>query len=263
MERTAFTIDVEGRQYIVTAKHVVATLKPGVENDIEILRKEGWSKLSVAMFPSDGPVDIAILIPPRQITASYALEPNSNGMFMGQEAYFVGFPYGLSTTYGNMPSVLPFVKRATVSQFVRPTPDTQLIELDGYNNPGFSGAPVVYQDLNSPGVVFRVAGVISGFIYDASPVIRKKQEIDQKDITKEDVERGDVVHSITDGRWYRIEDADELVKLNTGIAQAWAIGTAVELIGKHPIGPQVSDNNDLLMERTNNKQPRKMSPFTR
>ena len=35
--------------------------------------------------------------------------------------------------------------------------------LDGHNNPGFSGGPVVYRDLNQSGApVFYVAAVVSG-----------------------------------------------------------------------------------------------------
>jgi hypothetical protein len=188
------------------------------------------------------PIDIAVLVPQTQISVDYSLEPTAKGMFLGQDAYFVGFPYGQFTTYSSMPWVFPVVKRATVAQFIQiPEAKAQLIELDGYNNPGFSGSPVVYRDLNMGGQVYKVAGVLVSFLYDAAPVVRKEQEIQEKDITAEDKARGDIVRTITDGRFYRVENTDQLVKLNTGIAQAWDIGSAVDLIRQHPIGPQVSD----------------------
>jgi hypothetical protein len=101
---------------------------------------------------------------------------------------------------------------------------------------------VVYHDLNQGGVVLKVAGVLVSYLYDASPVLKKKQEIHENEITAEDLEKNDVVRTITDGRFYRVEDTNQLVKLNSGIATAWDIGSAVELIRKHPIGPKAADN---------------------
>ena len=58
-------------------------------------------------------------IPPAQLTVDSPLEPDSKGMFVGQNAYFVGFPYGMdfAQTYDTLPDVFGFVKRATVAQF--------------------------------------------------------------------------------------------------------------------------------------------------
>ena len=89
---TAFTLDVDGRQYLVTAKHVVATLKP--EDTVKIFKDGTWTSLGVKVFRCDDPIDIAVLSPPSQLTVSYALEPGGANMFYGQDAYLVGFPYG-------------------------------------------------------------------------------------------------------------------------------------------------------------------------
>jgi Trypsin-like peptidase domain len=242
---TAFTIDVDDRQYIVTAKHVVNTLPNEADSTIQILTKNGWSPLKVKVFKCDDPVDIAVLVPSAQLTVSYPLEPSSVGLEVGEDAYFIGFPYGARSakTYSSLPGVFGVAKKATVAQFdSMPQRRAQRILLDGYNNPGFSGSPVVYRDLRQSGMVFKVAGVLVDFIYDASPVVKKKQEIQENQITAEDRASGDVVFTITDGRFYRVEETGELVKLNTGIATAWDIGSAIDLIQKHPIGPQVSSN---------------------
>lgn len=238
---TAFTIDIDHRQYLITAKHVIAGTKNGDKSTIAIRRKSGWIQLNVTVYTCNDPIDIAVLVPPTQITVNLPLEPTSKDLMIGQDAYFAGFPYGQFTTYTNMPWVFPLVKRATVAQFIRLS-DAHMIQLDAYNNPGFSGSPIVYRDLNMSGFVYKVAGVLASFVFDAAPVIRKKQEIQEKDITAEDKVRGDVVRTLSDGKFYRVEDTDQLVKLNTGIAQAWGISSAVELIREHPIGPQVSDN---------------------
>lgn len=41
-----------------------------------------------------------------------------------------------------------------------------MLLLDGMNNPGFSGGPVVAPDLNSPGHPFKLVGVISAYRSD-------------------------------------------------------------------------------------------------
>jgi hypothetical protein len=240
---TAFTIEVDGRQYLITAKHVVGKLPNEAVSTIQVRKKNGWSPLKVTVFKCDDPVDIGVLVPPAQVSVNFPLEPTSKGMMVGQEAYFVGFPYGTFTTYANQPDVFGFVKRATVAQFdSMPNIQAQMIELDGYNNPGFSGSPVVYRDINQGNMVFKVAGVLVSYIYDASPVVNKKQEIHENEITAEDREKNDVVRTISDGRFYRVEDTKQLVKLNSGIATAWDIGSAVDLIRKHSIGPKVADD---------------------
>ena len=193
------------------------------------------------MYKCEDPVDIAVLIPPKQLTVDYPLEANSKGMLAGQDAYFVGYPYGEFLTYPTMPDVLGFVKRATVSAFANQGTNEEIL-LDAINNPGFSGSPVIFRDLNQTGVVYKVAGVLVSFVFDASTVVKKQKEIQPNEITAEDKQREDVVRVLSDGKMYRVENTTELVKLNTGIATAWAIQPAVELISKHPIGPVVSDD---------------------
>lgn len=97
---TAFTVDVDGRQYLIIAKHVVK----GVRDDdtIQIRRNDQWSPLRVQVFRCDDPVDIAVLIPPAQISVNFPLEASSVGIFFGGETFFLGFPYA-STTQMKMP----------------------------------------------------------------------------------------------------------------------------------------------------------------
>lgn len=240
---SAFTIEVDGRQYLITAKHVVSTFTDGAQSTIEIMTKNGWSPLKVTVFKCDDPVDVAVLVPPTQITVDYPLEPSSKELAVGQDAYFVGFPYGLehATTYTAMSTVFGLVKRATVAQFdSMPQINAQRIILDGINNQGFSGSPLVFRDLSQPGLVFKVAGVIVNYEAQLSPVFKPVQ-IREQDITPTDLAQELIVHS-SDGKVYRLQNTGEVVKSNTGIATAWDIGTAVALIRQHPIGPNVSDS---------------------
>lgn len=94
---TAFSIDVDGRQYLVTAKHVVGSLPEGAVSEIKLWRKSGWSSIKVTVYRCSDPVDIAVLVPAAQITVDFPLEPDSKGLFAGQDAYFVGFPTGYSS----------------------------------------------------------------------------------------------------------------------------------------------------------------------
>ncbi len=239
---TAFTIDVEGRQYLVTAKHIVAKLTEGATSEVSIRRKSGWSPIKVTVYKCPDPVDIAVLIPPAQMTVDFPLEPDSKGMIVGQDAYFVGFPYGLAfaQTYDRQPDVFGFVKRATVAQFEDfSTTSGRRIYLDGYNNPGFSGSPVAYRDLNQNGLVFKVAGVIVAYQSYISPVF-VKQEIRPDEITADDRANNRIVQT-PDGKTYRLKETSQVVQLNTGIATVWDISSAVDLIRKHPNGPKVSD----------------------
>jgi S1-C subfamily serine protease len=173
---TAFTLDVDGREYLLTAKHVVAGLKD--KDLIEVSMNSKWTPLSVSIFRCDDPVDIAVLIPPHQLTVNFDLTSDQINFYLGQEAYFLGFPYGIeSLSLGsNGPYPLPIVKHGTFSGLhsTSATGEADQILLDGYNNPGFSGGPIVYRDLNQNGVVFKLAGVISGFVPEVVPVMTKR-----------------------------------------------------------------------------------------
>ena len=132
-------------------------------------------------------------------------------MVYGQDAYFLGFPvedglnfdyttlytkYGLALDTGNP---LPLVKRATVSSLGKP------YLLDGHNNHGFSGGPVVFCP---PGKKeFRVAAVVSGYLPLRELILNK------------------------DG-----EQTDLSYIANPGIMVADDIGEAVALIKSNPVG---------------------------
>jgi hypothetical protein len=100
---TTFTIEVDGRQYLITAKHVVATLKD--EDEVSICSSAAKCvPLHVKVLRCSEPIDIAVLVPPHVLTTSYDLDPTLDGARFGQEMYFLGFPFGdtsLSTNFGD------------------------------------------------------------------------------------------------------------------------------------------------------------------
>jgi hypothetical protein len=76
------------------------------------------------------------------------------------------------------------------------------------NNPGFSGGPLVFKDLESG--QFKVAGVVSSYRTHPAQVVGK-------------------------------EPTTELIALeNSGIMIAYDIGPAVSIIKQHPEGPKVA-----------------------
>jgi S1-C subfamily serine protease len=70
---TAFTLDKEGKQYLVTARHVFGDDK--TRSAIEILYKEKWETLSVKIIELGvGDADIAVLVPSIKLSPALALE---------------------------------------------------------------------------------------------------------------------------------------------------------------------------------------------
>jgi hypothetical protein len=238
---TAFTIDVDGREYLITAKHVVQGLK---ENDkIDIFMNGGWSSLNVSIFRCDDPVDIAVLIPPRQLTVNFELPFESQLNFlMGQDAYFLGFPYGLQAPGGGTYPIA-IIKRGTISASIPMdiSRKKSTILLDGENNPGFSGGPIVFRDLNKSQFVLNLAGVVSGFIPEVVSVMKRngiKSPDDAGNKAKAEPWR---IQKGADGTYFEYVDTDVYVPLNTGIVIGYTIAPAIDLIRQHPMGPVVKD----------------------
>ncbi|MCA1648252.1 MAG: hypothetical protein LC797_23270 [Chloroflexi bacterium] len=98
-----------------------------------------------------------------EISASCLFPLARTVSFLGQDAYFLGFPLGLTFDIG--PEYFPRVKRCTVSAMNQRLKDRSVLLLDGWNNPGFSGGPVVFRPSTALGMQepLRVAGVVTGY----------------------------------------------------------------------------------------------------
>jgi hypothetical protein len=167
---TAFTIDVDQRQYLVTARHVVKGLSsPDI---IHLFHENCWKYIEVEpIWCNDSDIDIVVLATKQQLSPSLKLEPSCRGIINAQDVYFLGFPYGEYVEHGyltnNFP--LPFVKKAILSAMTGRVKGINKLFLDGHNNKGFSGGPIVF---SRPGEdEYKVAGVISGFNYVEEPVL--------------------------------------------------------------------------------------------
>ena len=165
-EGTCFTVDIDNRRYLVTARHLVDTIRTfGV---VTIQRGGTWNAVGVQLVGhGEGNTDITVLAPQSLFGASHSLNLTTAGLSLAEEVFFLGFPYGLWFDIGvlNAGYPMPFVKYAVVSAM--PLEEGWMF-LDGHNNPGFSGGPVVRRWNGKEQIV---VGVISGYRNEMQPVI--------------------------------------------------------------------------------------------
>ena len=221
---TSFTIDVNQQQYLITAKHLVTALNS--EDTVQFRQGGHWVPVKVKVFRCDEPIDIAVLVPPTQMTENFPLEPTIDGVQFGQDMFFLGFPYGIFSTYGLNP--IPFIKKAILSALNNET-GVGTIFLDGHNNPGFSGGPIVFRDLSRRDEIYKVAGVVGGFRFDITPVVTL-EEIKQEQVKPEDRAQARLVER--EGHLFRLNDTEMQVRFNTGIVHGYSITHAIDLIHK-------------------------------
>jgi trypsin-like peptidase len=127
------------------------------------LSKDSMSRVDVPVSAAD----VAVFRLKTPITPQLPLEATADGMVFGQDAYFLGFPLGLTFDIG-AGETFPLVKRATISGTNRSVDGRPVLLLDGWNNPGFSGGPVVFQ--RRVGEPFRVGGVVTAYHQEPTPL---------------------------------------------------------------------------------------------
>lgn len=200
---TCFASDFEGRQYLVTAKHVIAGLTNN--SNIELYHNGSWVTLQARLVGHHASADVSV-ISINQSLANLKLEASSNGIMLGQDTFFLGFPYMLAdeaNTQINRNFPLPLVKKAALSAILNDGLGHYML-LDGLNNPGFSGGPVVFAQPNQN--TYKIAAIISGYRFSEEPVYQAEEQVPLN------------------------------VRTNTGIIIAYNIENAIELIRANPIG---------------------------
>ena len=207
---TAFTVEVDNKQYLVTAKHLTGDQE--IE-ELEIWRK-GWRKINIAVvgFGIDRE-DIIVFAADRILTQTLPVEVGSGGITVGQNVRFLGFPLGISMDFMEEQggTRLPLVKGGILSGMKFEDRVSWLL-VDGHNNRGFSSGPVVFRSPSDKSEVWRIAGVISGY---------QIETVNVRD------EMGQIVGS---------------AEGNSGILLATGIEAALRLIKSKSIGFPVSRN---------------------
>lgn len=240
---TAFTIDVDDRQYLITAKHVVAALKEG-NASIQVCGDGEQCKESlVTILHCPDPIDIAVLVPRELLTVTFSLPADSSDMVLGQDVYFVGYPYADPALNTITPALenIGFVRKAVWSAQQRQNNAT-IMYFDGRNNVGFSGSPIVFLQRGKPGYDFKVAGVVSGFRSDFTETFTAKPVV-ESEITDEDRSANRILR-ITDGTLVRKIPTGQYVEGNTGIVIGYDIEHAVTLIRNgNTKGPRIKNEH--------------------
>lgn len=207
---SAFTAENDNntKQFLVTARHIFEASQNNEVVSVGIRYVSLWKSIQCKVhFPEDDTVDIAVLelvnIP--YITEAHSKELTAAGVLLGQDMYFLGFPFGLcmEDVQGLGYSFpMPLVKKCCMSLFFpREKPHSGLLILDGINNPGFSGGPVCFVDQATKKP--KIAAVISGYKANESKVFRTMAT-----------------------------DMDAYVRENTGLILAYDIHWAKELIDR-------------------------------
>lgn len=200
---TAFTIDVDNRQYLISAQHVV-----GSGEGLKLFHEHSWRDCRASFVGSgEGEIDITVLAPKTRLSPEIKLDPAIGGFILGQDVYFVGYPYKMWSEGGDVMfgRPLPFVKKGILSAGMNPRDEVKRLYVDAISNEGFSGGPVVAAMPNT--INYHVIGVVSKFKIEYEPVI------DSQD-----------------------EDTGLRVAYNTGFLLAYSMKHALDIISNNPIG---------------------------
>ena len=211
MRGTAFTVDHAGRQYLVTARHVVEGIGP--RETIDIWSQDQWRALDVSIVGiGQGEMDVAVLTANSQISPQFSLEPDSRIVY-GQEAYFLGFPYGRHSGGAeiNRGLPIPFVKSGIISAIT--FGDVNRIYIDAHGNEGFSGGPVVYHP--------------------------QRERTDPNELCV----AGVVTESLVENRALHDADGNHVVNVsaNAGFVVAIGIEHVIRLIETNPVGFELAN----------------------
>lgn len=141
---TAFTLERNGREHVVTARHL---LPNGESRPQATLSSRHITRtLRLDLLPAEPEnADVAVAPLPEPMTPTLPLAAGKDGIIWGQRIHFLGFPFGLATEFarGEPDQRIAFVKGGVFSASAD-VDGVSLLYLDGMNNPGFSGGPVIF-----------------------------------------------------------------------------------------------------------------------
>lgn len=172
---TSFIISHEKKRYLVTAKHVLGNVANNQVANFTILQGSSWLPFKGTVFIHSNPsIDLAVIYQNDDTTSSSPIKIEMDNSFvLGDEGYFLGFPFGMNTKdNNNLHDGFPFplVKKCVYSGIY--FEDGLLIFLlDGNNNPGFSGGPVFFKDREKSSTRYYLLSVISAYVNQKNQMI--------------------------------------------------------------------------------------------
>lgn len=164
---TAFLVDSDKGQLLITAKHIFGNVSSGdnVQYDL-VINNTNQTFSNTVFIHSNLHVDIAVVRLGNPLVKETLSLKKGDSYFLAQRCLFLGYPLfqlGSQTDIGK----IPFVKSAIISAFHEEN-KTEIMLLDGHNNVGFSGGPVItYSEALDKQFII---GVISGYIIDPKNV---------------------------------------------------------------------------------------------
>lgn len=203
---TAFAIDYENKQYLITAKHLI---DPTAQASVRFFFDKKWMEIPATLLGlGAGEIDIAVFrVQALLCSRELELPASSKGMVIGQDVYFLGYPYKMWTDGGDamLGRPCPFIKKGTLSSAFVSDDGVPRIYIDAINNEGFSGGPIVFHTHGKND--FRIAGVVSKFKIEFEKVIDPEGE-----------------------------HTEMTVAYNTGFLIGYEISNAIEIIKQNPDG---------------------------
>jgi hypothetical protein len=223
---TIFSLDVDQREYWITAKHILTGAEHppyGAVTDRSVTLRilnpepqgEQWLPVNFSVIDPGNDIDIVVLVASQPILHDPlpSALTGSKGLYFGGDCEFLGFPFGggWRATYADGQSIwMPYVKHCTVSGQKAGEPIFWV--LDGINNFGFSGGPVIFRT----GTEQAIFAVVSGFVSEPAEVISSSTP--KSAPTKKGTHK-------------------EKVNVNSGFIIAFDISYAMKAIHNSPIGP--------------------------
>ncbi len=164
---SSFLINHNKNNYLVTAKHVLGNVHDKQKLNFEFYQDSLWKKATgTVLLHANSTIDIAVIDLHDKTKRKNHVELTTTNIIYGDEGYFLGFPYGLKIEDAsglNSGLPLPLVKKAVLSAIFNHDGITTLF-LDGHNNPGFSGGPIIFKNTNNTKKYkWNIIGVVSGY----------------------------------------------------------------------------------------------------
>lgn len=134
---SCFAIDIANKQYIITARHLVPGIK---DNDIvKLFINTAWINLKVRpIFAKNEKTDIVALAGDKLVAPKMEIYIGLKGIFVGQDVYFLGFPFGLATKFEKpTPTHIAFIKKGILSAIDARQSSGHILYIDGHNNLDF------------------------------------------------------------------------------------------------------------------------------
>jgi len=199
---TCFTIIYQQREFVITARHLFKkNLKSGGKTEITLLIGRELKSITATFHKSrNDSLDIAVLTLPLLTHNVDSYHYEGTPLF-GQDVYFIGYPSFNGTLFltdDKKESYFPIIKKAILSGSVRISNDVSYFLLDGHNNPGFSGGPVIFYNYETK--QNELLGIISGYYLQENAL--KDKSLNSKQI----MENSGIIQG------YYINDAINIIK---------------------------------------------------